>query len=150
MTGQPDESQPEESQSGDGQPEDILLNGEFPLKHHLGMTIEVDAPGQATGSLTATDDHMNPNGVVHGAVIFALVDTAMGGATMSKLSGRFCASVEIQTRFIRPAGHGPIVARASVTKMGKSLAHLSAEVRNSDDDLVATATGTFALLVPGS
>src|SRR5664280_3494863 len=70
--------------------------GDFALKRFLGLNIEQVASGRARAQITMADEHRNPNGVVHGAVYFAMVDTAMGAATMSLLSdGRFCTSVAV-------------------------------------------------------
>ena len=128
--------------------------GDFPLKQHLGMTLEGGEPGVATANITIGPEHLNPNGVVHGAVLFALVDTAMGKATMSQVHateevpGRFCASIEVSLRFVRPAVSGRIVATASVVKIGRHVAHLDARVVGDGDRLIATAAGTFALIDP--
>ncbi len=123
--------------------------GHFPLKDFLGMEVTGGGPGTGTASVMIGADHLNPNGVVHGAVLFALVDTAMGKATMNGLEpGRFCASIEVSLRFIRPASAGPLVADAAVVKRGKNIVHLEARVVGGDDRLVATAAGTFAIIDP--
>ena len=56
--------------------------GDFPLKRYLGMELTGDEPGVGVATVDVGADHLNPNGVVHGAVLFALVDTAMGKSTM--------------------------------------------------------------------
>lgn len=97
--------------------------------------------------MTIGEQHANPNGVVHGAVLFALVDTAMGKATMSVVDdGLYCAIVELSLRFIRPASAGELIADASVVKRGRSIVHLDARVHDADGRLVATSSGTFATL----
>lgn len=119
----------------------------FPLQEYLGMELSGTEPGSGTASLTLGTEHANPNGVAHGAVLFALVDTAMGKATMSMLDeGLYCASVEVSLRFIRPASTGELIADATVVKRGRNIVHLEARVHDSDDRLVATSTGTFAIL----
>ena len=55
----------------------------FPLQQYLGMELSGSDVGSGTAALTLGEQHANPNGVAHGAVLFALVDTAMGKATMS-------------------------------------------------------------------
>ncbi|MGD9700926.1 MAG: PaaI family thioesterase [Acidimicrobiia bacterium] len=123
--------------------------GDFALKQFLGMEIEGNEPGRASARVTIGDRHLNPNGVVHGAVLFAMVDTAMGKAVMSVLpDGQFCASVDVQLRFIRPASDGELVADVVVLKQGRSVVHLDARVHDADDRLIATAAGTFAVIVP--
>ena len=68
-------------------------------------------------------------------------------ATMSTVDdGQYCASVEVSLRFIRPASEGDLIAEAAVVKRGRSIAHLEARVHDGDDRLVATGSGTFAIL----
>lgn len=123
--------------------------GDFALRRFLGMEIDSPAAGEATARLTIADQHRNPNGVVHGAVLFAMVDTAMGAATMSVLAeGLFCASVDVQLRFLRSASAGTLTAEVTVAKRGRSIVHLDARVREGDDRVVATAAGTFAVIEP--
>ena len=61
-------------------------------------------------------------------------------------SNFYCASVELSLRFIRPASDGKLVAEATVVKRGRSIVHLEARVHDGDDRLVATSSGTFAIL----
>jgi len=119
----------------------------FALQEFLGMEMSGDDVGSGSATIDLTSEHHNPYGVVHGAVLFAMVDTAMGKATMSTVDeGLYCASVEVALRFIRPASVGRLVTEATVVKRGRSIAHLEARVHDADDRLVATATGTFAIL----
>jgi acyl-CoA thioesterase len=119
----------------------------FPLQGYLGMALTGITPGAGTASLTLDEQHLNPNGVVHGAVLFALVDTAMGKATMSVVDdGRYCASAELSLRFIRAAAAGDLVAEATVVKRGRNIVHLEARVHDGDERLIATGAGTFAIL----
>jgi uncharacterized protein (TIGR00369 family) len=122
--------------------------GDFPLQQFLGMELTGDEPGVGFAHLDVGPDHLNPNGVVHGAVLFALVDTAMGKSTMSAIDepDRYCASIEVALRFIRPAVAGRLTATATVIKRGRNVVHLEARVVGDDQRLVATAAGTFAIL----
>jgi acyl-CoA thioesterase len=121
--------------------------GQFPLRQFLGMQLGGDEPGVGTATVDIGAQHHNPNGVVHGAVLFALVDTAMGKATMSLLDeGHYCASVEVSLRFLRPVSGGRVDAVATVLKRGRHLVHLDARISDADDRLIATADGTFAVL----
>ncbi len=124
--------------------------GEFALKSFLDMRMDDETslePGRGVARIEIGPNHLNPNGVVHGGVMFTMVDTAMGKATMSVLDeGQFCASVEVQLRFIRPVAEGPIAATATVLKRGRSIVHLEAQVLGADDRLIATANGTFTVI----
>jgi acyl-CoA thioesterase len=126
---------------------DATEHGQFPLRDFLGMELSGDGPGKGTAAVDITDKHHNPNGVVHGAVLFALVDTAMGKATMSVLGeGVFCATIEVSLRFIRPVSSGAVIAEATVLKRGRHVVHLDARIHDSEDRLISTADGTFAII----
>ena len=58
----------------------------FPLRTFLGMDISSATAGTAEASLVVDDKHLNPNGVVHGAVLFALVDDGPGAGRLVSVS----------------------------------------------------------------
>ncbi|RLE25762.1 MAG: PaaI family thioesterase [Actinobacteria bacterium] len=126
---------------------DANEHGQFPLRDFLGMELTGDEPGGGTATIDITEKHHNPNGVVHGAVLFAMVDTAMGKATMSVLDENFfCATIEVSLRFIRPVGNGTVVAEATVLKRGRHVVHLDARIHDAEGRLIATSDGTFAII----
>ena len=94
------------------------------------------------------DRHLNPNGIVHGGVVFSLADTAMGRATMAVLSdGQICASIEVSVRYLRPIPGGRLVATASVLRAGRRIVHLECSITvDGDDRPVAVLQGSFAVL----
>jgi acyl-CoA thioesterase len=120
----------------------------FPLQEFLGMSMGDSSDG-AVARIDIDERHLNPNGVAHGAVLFAMVDTAMGKATMEVVDeGCYCASIEVQLRFLRPGGVGVHEAVATVVKPGRTVVHLEAKLTGPDGRMVATATGTFAVIRP--
>jgi uncharacterized protein (TIGR00369 family) len=121
--------------------------GRFPLRDFLGMELTEVGDGRATAHIDIAAQHLNPNGVVHGAVLFALVDTAMGGAAMSVLpAGQYATSVDIQFRFVRPASTGSLIAAVEVLKQGRHVIHLEGRIDGDDGRVVATAAGTFTTI----
>lgn len=119
----------------------------FPLQEHLGFEMALLEPGVATATLTAEEHHRNPHGVVHGGVLFTLVDTSMGKATTSVLGdGERCATIEIQIRFLRAVFAGGVVATTRVVHRGSRVVQLASEVVDDAGRLVATATGSFAVI----
>jgi acyl-CoA thioesterase len=123
---------------------------EFPLKEYLGFEIE-RGEGRATASLSLDERHHNPNGVAHGAVPFALMDTAMGAAVMSVVDdGKKCATIEIHTRFHASASDGGLWAEAVVLSAGRRIVHLEAKTIDRVGRLIASATGSFAVVEPRS
>ena len=121
---------------------------EFPLRTFLDFTIDDGIGGEAVAALDVSDRHLNPNGVVHGGVVFTLVDTAMGRATMSVLEeGRICASIEVAVRYLRPITDGRLVATASVLRAGRRIVHLEGRVTvDGDDRPVAVVQASFTVL----
>ncbi len=121
---------------------------EFGLKAALGFAL-ANRDGQSTVVLEILAGHLNPNGVVHGAVPFTMMDTATGGAVMNTIDrSRRCATIEMQTRYHRPVATGTLTATAEMITAGRRVVHLHAETCDRDDRLVARATAGFAVFEP--
>lgn len=118
---------------------------EFWLKDQLGFTIE-RGDGRAVAVMDCDERHLNPHGVVHGAALFALIDTAMGAATMSVIDDASrCATIEIHTRFLAPVRGGRVEATVEVIGAGRRVVQLDAAVTDQQGRTVARATGSFAV-----
>ena len=118
----------------------------FPLRDMLGFSI---AQGQGTGVATLDVDerHINPHGTVHGGVMFVMLDTAMGAATMSIVGeGNWCATLDIHTRYLSPCFGGHLIATATVRKAGRRVVHLDAVVAGEDGREYVAASGVFAII----
>jgi uncharacterized protein (TIGR00369 family) len=113
----------------------------------LGLSEEALGPGRIRVSLRTDDRHRNIQGVVHGSVTMALLDTAMGHATDSVLEpGEFCTTTEISFQFLQAVRPGDgLVAVGTVTKRGRRIAYLEGDCRNDRGDLVARAHGCWYL-----
>ena len=115
-----------------------------PLAELLGIHPVTFGDGAATFGLTLRQDHMNPYGVVHGGVVYSLVDTAMGAALVSRLeSGERCTTLEIKINYLAAATEGELSAEAAVIQRTKRTGVLEARVRDDGDRLIALATGSF-------
>jgi uncharacterized protein (TIGR00369 family) len=65
----------------------------------------------------------NPTGFVQGGFLTAMIDPTMGAAVIVMSEGRLYAStISITVNFLAPAKPGPIVAEATVTQLGKTIA----------------------------
>lgn len=118
----------------------------FWLQEQLGFTID-KGEGRAVASIDCDHRHLNPHGAVHGAVIFALVDTAMGAATMSVLDeSSWCATIEIHLRFLDAVFGGRLRAEVDVVKAGRRVVHLDAAVTDDRGRVVSRASGSFAVI----
>lgn len=102
------------------------------------------ADGRSRFELLVGPQHLNPYGVVHGGVIYSLVDFAMGGALTSRLGpGERCATLEIKINYVVPVSDGQLAAEARVVERTKRIGVLEARVEGGRGELVALATGTF-------
>ena len=110
----------------------------------LGMHPKSMGDGRARFELAVDTKHLNPNGVLHGGVIYSLADTAMGAALFSLLDGQDrCSTLEIKMSYLQPVTGGSIAAEASVVQRTKRIGVLEARVFGDGDQMVALATGTF-------
>lgn len=111
------------------------------------MGLEVIERGEAR-SVTAVNvgpHHLNPHGVVHGAVLYALADQGMGAALYSLLDdSESCATIEIKIVYLAAVRDGLIECETTVLNKGRRVAALESEVR-AEGKLVAKALGTFAI-----
>lgn len=119
----------------------------FPLADAIGLEVVEIADGRAVMKTELGEWHKNPHGSAHGGVLFTMVDTSMGAASMSVLSeGEMCASIEVHIRFIRPVFEGLVSTTTTVVHKGKRVIHLESSVVDSKEKVVATATGSFAVI----
>jgi acyl-CoA thioesterase len=115
-----------------------------PLAELLGVRAESQGDGQARFAVDLRQDHLNPYGVVHGGVVYSLIDTAMGAAVVSRLApGERCATLEVKLNYLAPATEGRLTADARVVERGGRIAVLEARVVRADGRVVAIATGTY-------
>jgi len=114
----------------------------------LGFVPRLAAPGSATWEYTVKREHFNPNGVLHGGVVMALLDTAMGHAVAALVApdGAFNAAAQMSVHFLEPIREGTVTARAEVRKCGKRLAVVEAEATDDNGVVLAIATATHAVL----
>lgn len=116
----------------------------------IGLEFTTVEPGYSRGRLAVTDALTNPFGRLHGAVISAMADTGMGAALYPDLGeGERCATIEIKTSYMQSVVDGRLVCETALLSRGKSVAYLESDVHRADDDeLVASATGSFSVFDP--
>jgi uncharacterized protein (TIGR00369 family) len=104
--------------------------------------------GTATWEYTVDTAHYNIHGTLHGGVLMALLDTAMGHAVTDMVApaGRFNAAAQFNIHFFLPIKSGIVRARAEVKKLGKRLAVVESEATDAEGRLLGTATSTHTLL----
>jgi uncharacterized protein (TIGR00369 family) len=92
-------------------------------------------------------DFCNPAGFVQGGILSAMLDDTMGPAVLVMTEGKlFTSTITMTVNFLAPAKPGPLVAEATVTQLGKTIAFVEGRLMAEDGTLLATAS-TSARLV---
>lgn len=121
-----------------------------PCARLLGWDL-IDADSQ-TGTVRvnfqATDAFCNPGGNIQGGLLAAMLDDTLGPTILVKTGGtHYCATLDLNVRFIAPARPGLLVGEGRVVRSGSTIAFLEGELHDTDGNLIATATAA-ARIVP--
>jgi len=113
----------------------------------LGISDVASEDGVALVEMTPTADMANSAGFVHGGMISALADSAMGRALRNIRPGVVRSmSFDLKLSFISAAKVGETLhATARVVHAGRRTAVTECRVEGPGQKLVATASGTFAI-----
>jgi uncharacterized protein (TIGR00369 family) len=115
-----------------------------PLGDMLGIVGEVREPGYARLRLIVDPAYFNPNGVLHGGVVYTLIDYSMGGAVQAGLpEGEHCATIEVKVSYLAAVRGGTLKAETHVVKQGRNIAFAESKVTDEQGQLVAAATGSM-------
>lgn len=121
---------------------------DHPFASLIGLVVEERRAGFSRCALEVAAQHLNPNRVVHGAVVYALADTGMGAALYPTLDeGELCATIEVKINYFKPASAGKLVCLTELVNRGKSVANLESRVLLGEV-LVAKANGNYAIFTP--
>ncbi len=123
---------------------------DHPFADLIGLQVDKSDGSSSEVSLTVRPDLLNPNGVTHGAVLYALADTGMGAAIAGSLKeNEICATVAIKVNYFKAVYEGAITCTSRIVNRGKRMANVESDVL-VDGHLVARANGDFAIFIPGS
>ena len=123
------------------------LHVSSPAWRWLGLQDVAEEVGAAVIEMTPTEDMANTMGMVHGGVISALADSAMGRSLRTIKPGVVRSmSFDLKLSFISAAKVGETLrATGRVVHAGRRTAVTECRVEGSGGRLVATASGTFAI-----
>ncbi len=113
----------------------------------LGIELVESGEGFVTVEMTPTEDMANAAGFVHGGMISALADSAMGRSLRTVKPGVARAmSFDLKVSFINAAKIGETLrATGRVVHAGRRTMVAHCRVEGRAGRLVATASGTFAV-----
>ena len=90
------------------------------------------------------DELRQPHGVLHGGATASLIDTAMAFAVITCLAeDEKATTIDLTVHYLRPVLDGKITCTARVVRAGRRILTVSAECRNADGKLTATALSTY-------
>ncbi len=114
----------------------------------VGTEVSGAEEGRAVVNLRAEERHLNPNGTVHGGVVYTLVDVSMAEALKTTIEGdERPVTIEIKINYLEPGKPGTLSSTAQVRKGGKRITIVEAEVAQEENsEVVALASGTYTLV----
>jgi acyl-CoA thioesterase len=121
-----------------------------PVAELLHITQERGDDGAAVWRLDVVPELLNPHGVLHGGAVYTMVDYSMGSVTMGALGqDEHCATIEIKISYLASVRGGQLSCLTEIVKQGRKVVFLESKVRDQRGRLVATASGSFAVIKQG-
>jgi uncharacterized protein (TIGR00369 family) len=130
------------------------VNGDLPpppLHFLTGAKPVAVEQGSMTWTMPASPWLCSPTGFVEGGFLVYLADSAVATASATLVpAGTASAPIDVTVKFIRPVPPDGrlLTAVGKVVNHGRSMSVATADIRNEDGKLVATALGS-SLLLPG-
>ena len=120
-----------------------------PLMNTLEFSLGEIEEGKASFHFEPQEFHYNPNGSVHGGVITAILDSAMGCTLHSLLpKGMVYTTLELKINFLKMVRSetGMLTATGKMIHMGSKTALVEASLRDSNGKKYAYGVSTCMLL----
>jgi uncharacterized protein (TIGR00369 family) len=116
----------------------------MPIASLLGMSLTSAEAGLAVLEYDISAQHANAMGTLHGGVLCAIADTAMGVAFYTVLEeGESLTTLELKINYLKPVWKGKLTATARVVKRGKLTGLLECDILDGDGQLIARAGSTY-------
>jgi uncharacterized protein (TIGR00369 family) len=111
----------------------------------LGWELVAVVPeaGTIEVAFTATEQFLNPIGVIQGGLLAAMLDDTLGPALVATLGpGQFAPTADLHVQFLRPARPGRLTGRGRIVRRGRDIAFMAGELLDDSGQIVAVATAT--------
>ena len=127
-----------------------MIAGELPpprMAALMGMGLSHVAEGEAIFTATASSQHTNPMGGVHGGFAATVLDSATGCAVHTTLApGMSYATVDLSVQMIRPVPVAvPLEAIGKVLNVSKRVGFAEGWLQDANGKRYAHATATCAI-----
>lgn len=123
-----------------------------PFHRWAGLELISVGDGRAELAMDLRPHHFNPQGIVHGGIITAVADSAIGLALRSQLRpGLTHRTAQLNVHFLAKGEGNRLLGRGQAIHLGQRMGYGESEVLDGQGRLLARATGTFILLpAPGA
>jgi uncharacterized protein (TIGR00369 family) len=131
-----------------------MLAGELPnapISDLMDFMLAEAAHGQVIFTISPSEFHYNPIGVVHGGLAATLLDSAMSCAIHSTLpAGVGYTTVEMKINYVRPitAASGRLRAIGQVIHTGRRVGIAEGKILDDNEKLYAHGTTTCLIFQP--
>ena len=118
-----------------------------PISRLVGFEVEPASGGETVVHLAVDQRLNNPMGRVHGGVLAAMADAAMGiafGRTLD--AGQDFATLDLHVHFMRPVRGDRLTATASVRQRGLRIGFVDCNIVDTRKRLVASASCCCSVL----
>lgn len=118
-----------------------------PYYKAMGMSLIDVEEGRALLRVEIMPAHLNADGIVHGGVLPAIADGAMGNA-LRTLHGSEAQvlTAEVHLHYLRPVRGGSLLADGRVVQSGRRLSFAELEIREEESGkAVARGSGVFVI-----
>ena len=118
-----------------------------PYYQAMGMSIMAIDEGRVRLRIEVQPSQLNADGIVHGGVLPAIADGAMGNALRTLYgSAAQVLTAEMHLHYLRPVSGGALVAEGRVVRSGRRVSFAEVEIRDeANDKLAAKGNGIFAV-----
>lgn len=131
----------------------------IPFNRMLGLQLDHITADHVTMNFSMKDELIGNflHGILHGGVISSVLDMAGGMVVMassvekhqeasieelSRIIGK-CSTIDLQISFVSPGKGDVFIAKAWLVKSGQNISFTRMELRNQDESLIATGSGTY-------
>jgi uncharacterized protein (TIGR00369 family) len=122
-------------------PAAVLLGWELVAVDPEAGTIEM--------AFEATEQFLNPFGMVQGGLLAAMLDDTLGPALVATLGpGESAPTTDLHVQFLRPARPGRLVGRGHIVRKGHDVGFMAGELVDAGGAVVAVATATAQIRRP--
>jgi uncharacterized protein (TIGR00369 family) len=123
-----------------------------PFHQWMGMELVSVGDGLSEMAMDLRPQHFNPQGIVHGGIVAALADTAIGLALRSKLRpGLTHRTAQLNVHFLTKGEGNRLVAKGRAVHLGQRMGYGEGEVLDGEGRVLARASATFIVLpAPGA